>query len=128
MTVVVDTSVLIDHLRGHEGARDVLSHAVRQGERLAASVLTKAELLPGMPRRQRAAASSLFTMLEWVPVDEELAEDAGSLASRYLRSHPGIDMTDYVIAATARRLDAGLWTRNVKHFPMFTGLKAPYSR
>jgi predicted nucleic acid-binding protein len=55
-----------------------------------------------------------------------VAERAGMLANRYLRSHPGVDPVDYVIAATAQHLGAELWTRNLKHFPMFPGLSAPY--
>ena len=47
-------------------------------------------------------------------------------ARRYVQSHPGIGVVDYVIAATAMRLDADLWTRNTKHFPMFADLVAPY--
>ena len=46
--------------------------------------------------------------------------------NRSLPSHPGVDPVDYVIAAMAERLDARLWTRNVRHFPMFAGLESPY--
>lgn len=45
MTVLVDTSVLIDHLRGHRPAREALEAAVGRGELLVASVLTKVEVL-----------------------------------------------------------------------------------
>jgi predicted nucleic acid-binding protein len=38
----------------------------------------------------------------------------------------GIDTADLAIAATAMALDVRLLTRNVKHFPMFAGLAAPY--
>jgi len=33
--------------------------------------------------------------------DDQIAERAGQLANRYLRSHPGVDPVDYVVAATA---------------------------
>lgn len=68
----------------------------------------------------------LFDTIQWIAVDDELADRAGMLANRYLRTHPGIDTVDYVIAATVERLDGTLWTRNLKHFPMFEGLTAPY--
>jgi predicted nucleic acid-binding protein len=55
-----------------------------------------------------------------------MSERAGMLANRYLRSHPGVDPVDYVVAATAQHLGAELWTRNLKHFPMFPGLSTPY--
>lgn len=41
--------------------------------------------------------------------------------------HPDIDLVDYLIAATARSVRADLVTLNVKHFPMFKGLEAPYA-
>lgn len=126
MTIVVDTSVLIDHLRGNDDARNTLHGAVEAGERLTASVLTKVEILAGMRSTEDAATGRLLATLDWIHVDDDLAERAGRLANRYLRSHPGVDPLDYVIAATAIHLKADLWTRNVKHFPMFPELSAPY--
>jgi predicted nucleic acid-binding protein len=126
MAIVVDTSVIIDHLRGDERAHHVLRGAARAGERLTASVMTRAEVLAGMRKSEERTTRRLLNTLDWVAVDAELAERAGLLANRYLRSHPGVDPVDYVIAATVERLDADLWTRNVKHFPMFPGLRAPY--
>lgn len=126
MIIVVDTSVLIDHLRGNELARAALRQAAEGGERLVASVLTKVEVLAGMRASEERATRQLLDRLDWIEVDDALAEIAGGLANRYLRSHPGVDPVDYVIAATVERLGARLWTRNGKHFPMFTRLNAPY--
>ena len=126
MAVVVDTSVLIDHLRGDADARATLRHAAEVGERLTASVLTKVEVLAGMRASEERATRQLLASLQWIEVDDALAERAGALANQFLPSHPGVDPVDYVIAATVERLEAELWTRNLKHFPMFPGLKAPY--
>jgi predicted nucleic acid-binding protein len=126
MAIVVDTSVLIDHLRGDQGARGALLRAAGAGERLTASVLTKVEILAGMRTGEERATRRLLDSLDLIGVDDAVAERAGMLANRYLRSHPGVDPVDYVIAATAQHLDAELWTRNLKHFPMFPGLSAPY--
>jgi hypothetical protein len=126
MTIVLDTSVLIDVLRGDDAARVALEGAVHSGERLVASVLTRLEVLAGARPEETTAIQLLLNSLEWIAVDEQLADDAGQLAARYLRSHPGIDSVDYVIAASALRLQAALWTRNLKHFPMFERLESPY--
>jgi predicted nucleic acid-binding protein len=126
MTLIVDTSVLVDHLRGDERARNVLAEAARVGQRLAASVLTKVEILAGMRPHEERGTRQLLDSLDLIDVDDVVAEQAGMLANRYLRSHPGVDPVDYVIAATAQHLGADLLTRNVKHFPMFPGLAAPY--
>ncbi len=50
----------------------------------------------------------------------------GVIGRRWLPAFTGIDAADFVVAATATLLDARLLTRNVKHFPMFEGLAAPY--
>jgi predicted nucleic acid-binding protein len=126
VTILIDTSVLIDHLRGHEPARRAFASAVRQGERVVCSVLTRVEVLAGVRDGEERPTRLLLDALEWIAVSDALAEDAGLLANRYLQSHPGVDTVDFVIAATARELEAVLWTRNVKHFPMFPGLTPPY--
>ncbi|MFZ0160860.1 MAG: type II toxin-antitoxin system VapC family toxin [Kineosporiaceae bacterium] len=126
MTILLDTSILIDHLRGTPDARAALKAAVRDGERLAASVLTKVEVLSGMRPEEEQATRGLLASLDLIAVDDAVAERAGGLANQYLRSYPGVDPVDYVIAATAQHLDAALWTRNLKHFPMFPELESPY--
>lgn len=126
MTTVVDTSVLIDHLRGDDRARRLVGEAVRSGARVAASVLTKVEILAGVRPHETEATRRLLDRLEWIDVDDEIAEQAGALAARFVRTHPGIEVVDYVIAASAQRLDGQLWTLNVRHFPMFPALAPPY--
>jgi predicted nucleic acid-binding protein len=127
MTALLDTSVLIDHLRGDGRAHRAIKALDERGTGLSASVLTKVELLAGMRSAERSATRRLIEAIAWIDVDDDLAERAGELASRFLKSHPGIELVDYVIAATAQRMGADLVTRNRKHFPMFPGLPDPYS-
>lgn len=126
MIIVVDTSVLIDHLRGSEPAREVLRQGAATGDVLAGSVLTRVEILAGMRAEKEAPTRRLLDLLTWIDVDTALADRAGLLANRYLRTHPGVDPVDFVIAATVEHLNAELWTLNLKHFPMFPELTAPY--
>lgn len=122
---VVDTSVLIDYLRGHPDAVHVLEQAVRGGQ-LHASEITRLEVLAGMRAGEEGATRALLDTLIWHPVGTEVAERAGELGREWLPSHAGIDGADLAIAATVRMLDAGLLTRNVRHFPMFPDLRPPY--
>ena len=125
MTALVDTSVLIDYLRGHEGAATVLERE-RAAAPLQASEISRLEVLAGMRPPEEDATRSLLATLAWHPVDAEVAEDAGSLGRRWLPSHHTIDGADLAIAATVIRTGSNLLTRNVRHFPMFPGLQAPY--
>lgn len=122
---VVDTSVLIDVLRGDPAAAATLHRGRRSGP-LHASEVTRLEVLAGMRPHEEDATRSLFGAFIWHPLDEKLAELAGKLGQAWLPGHRGIDSADLTIAATAIALDAHLLTRNIKHFPMFSGLRAPY--
>ena len=79
-----------------------------------------------MRASEEEAARKLFRAVEWVAVDDDIAERAGQLANQFLRSHLGVDPIDYIIAATAEQLEAQLWTRNLTHFPMYPDLTSPY--
>lgn len=125
MTVVVDTSVLVDHLRGNEAARRALQRALGS-ERVVASVVCKIEVLAGMRPDEERQTYRLFGQLEWADVDDEVAERAGRLAGTFAPTHQRIELADFVVAATAQLLEATLWTRNRHHFPMFPNLRDPY--
>jgi len=59
-------------------------------------------------------------------VTDQIARRAGEFLRSYRRSHSGIDLVDYCVAATAELHGAKLVTLNVKHFPMFPDLVPPY--
>lgn len=124
MTSLVDTSVLIDHLRGDAAAYAALRSA-REAGALHASEITRVEVLAGMRPREQDRTLMLLGSLTWHPVTSHLAEVAGELGRRWLRSHR-LDAADLVIAATAIDTGSDLLTRNVQHFPMFPDLTAPY--
>jgi len=123
---LLDTSVAIDHLRGSPPAVDLLSGLIEVEESLLASEVVRFELMAGVREKEVEALEQFFSALSWVPVGEEVARAAGSLAQRHRRSHSGIDEADYLIAATALLLEADLLTTNVRHFPMISGLKPAY--
>jgi predicted nucleic acid-binding protein len=122
---LIDTSVLIDHTRGVPAAHDALLRALDSGA-LHSSEIVRTELLVLIRERELAAISPLLDQIVWHPVDRPVAERAGQLGRRWLPAHSGIDAADFVIAATTDLLGASLLTRNVRHFPMFDGLRAPY--
>ena len=75
---------------------------------------------------ERRAVARLFDALSLLPVTDAVARTAGSLIRTYRRSHPGIDLADYLIAATAQVGELELITLNVKHFPMIAKLRQPF--
>ena len=121
--VLVDTSVLIDLLRGYPAARAYLRGLP---EVPIASEVTRVEILRGLRGAEREATERLFDALRWAGVDEVIARRTGELGRRWDRHRPGIALADLIIAATAEQLGADLATGNVRHFPMFPTLQPPY--
>ena len=121
--IVVDTTVLIDHIRGVEAA----SHYLRSlGSVPVCSEVTRAELLRGLRHPELHATDRLMAQITWIPVDEAVARRAGELGRRYRRSHASIGIADLLVAATAQLAGARLATSNVRDFPMFRSLRPPY--
>jgi hypothetical protein len=123
---LVDTTIAVDHLRGVRAAVELLTGLTDAGEDLLASELVRFELLAGVRNKELTAFEEFCSALGWVQVTEDVARVAGQLARRYRKSHSGIGVVDYLIAATAIVIDAELLTTNVRHFPMFTKLEPPY--
>ncbi len=110
MTVLVDTDILIDHLRG---ARRFTAAASDMG----ISVVTRAELYAGKRVDERRVDLLLARFREF-PIDRSIAESAGRLC----RS-TGIPMPDALVAATALEHGLVLLTRNLRHFERVAGLQ-----
>lgn len=122
---LVDTDVLVWGLRGSETARRWLRDERERGP-LVISVVTVAELTGGMRSGERERVWALLAALRPEPVTEVIARRAGEFRREFRASHASISTADYLIAATADVLGANLATLNVKHFPMFQGLQAPF--
>jgi len=126
MILVVDTSVFIDHLRGDARASQALLAAEAKRDELWSVVVVRTEILAGMRKGEEPRTRALLDAIRWQDVTVEVADRAGQLARRYLRSHGGVDTVDYLIAATTQLLGGRLLTQNVKHFPMFPRLAPAY--
>ena len=123
--ILVDSDILIAHLRGLDTARDWLIEARGRGP-LAISVISIAELVGGMRSAERREAWRLLTSFRAEPATEIIARRAGDYRRHYRRSHSGIGLGDYLIAGTADVKGYQLATLNVRHFPMFDGLRPPF--
>jgi predicted nucleic acid-binding protein len=122
-SVLIDTCVIIDYLRGRAQARAFL-RAVP--ETPLVSVVTVAELHAGLHfDRQASLFAVLRSQLHVIDVDFAIARQAGLYRRQYSQSH-GVEMLDALIAATAKVHGVRLVTRNARHFPMLADLLVPY--
>jgi predicted nucleic acid-binding protein len=106
---LLDTDVLIDHLRGHR-------HLRLSNPKLQISVVTRCELFSGRNADESTLRRTLNVLKE-VSVNRAIAEKAG-----HIRRTTGIPVPDALIAATALEHEMALLTRNRRHFERVTGL------
>jgi predicted nucleic acid-binding protein len=123
---LLDSSTLIDFLRGEDRAVRFFRLAAEDDDDLWSVVVVRSEILTGMRAGEQGRTFHLFDQIQWLDVDRMVADLAGSMARQYRASHQGIDIVDYIVAAAALSIGAALATQNVKHFPMMAGLQPAY--
>ena len=112
--MLVDTDVLIWHLRGYPQATRRLDELPS----LTLSAVSYLEVLQGM--RNKAELVAVQKMLQRrqavvLPITEAITQRAISLMEELTLSH-GLQMGDALIAATAVEHQLSVLTGNVKHF------------
>ena len=111
--LLLDTNILIDHLRGDPAATALLRDVNSGRVRASISVVTESEVLASraLTRRHLREIEALLSLLPKLAVTSRVARTA----ARFQRLYP-IDIADALIAATAHLAGATLVTRNLKHF------------
>jgi predicted nucleic acid-binding protein len=117
MIVLLDTTVLIDHLRNRPAA-DRVEALVRAGEVLATTGINVEEVVRGLRPKERSAADALFAGLIIVPIGREEGERAGTWRREFAERGITLGQADCLIAAAGASVGANLATGNPKDFPM----------
>ena len=116
-SLLIDSDVLIDHLRKEKQALRFLAAELEKNSLIFVSVISRVEILAGIRKGEDAIVNSLFEILTPVNVDISIADRAGEYLRKYSRSH-SMSIGDALIAATSKEMSLTLITRNVKHYPM----------
>ena len=113
MKYLIDTNILIDHLRGDSKATVFLQHIEEARFQAGISVITEYELLASTKLKE-PDITKIETLLELMP-RLAITSQTVRIAAKFHRNY-GTDMADALIAATAFFAKATLVTRNFKHF------------
>ena len=125
MTVLIDTDILIDYLRG---ISDAVAFVEGNSAEAHISAINIAELYQGVrPGVEQVKLAKTLSSLICLPITSEKAELAG-LFSRDFRPSHGCGLADCLVAATAYLHNLTLATLNLKHFPMLQDVVVPYQK
>ena len=117
-SVLLDSTVIIDHLRGMEGARSRLSALRRRGDDAFVCTITIEEITRGIRPREDDEFLHLLGGLLIAP----LGVPEGRLAGYWRRTSASrgktLSQSDCLIAAATIGVEGRLATGNPKHFPM----------
>ena len=118
MTILLDSSVIIDALNGKRGRNGFLAKRKQAGDTFACSAVSVAEVYAGMRPAEAAVTEEFFESLECIEVTQEIAHLAGNLKYSWERKGKTLSIPDVIIAATTLSFDLHLATDNISDFPM----------
>lgn len=116
-TILLDTSVIFDHLNGRYGRTVYLEQLIEQGHLLACCPVNITEVYAGLRSGEEAKTKAFIDSLECLPVTPAIARQAGLLRRDWRARGQTLSYTDVTIAAVALSNQAPLLTDNRKHFP-----------
>lgn len=116
--VLMDTTVVIDLLRGRDEAVARLRALREAGDSGYVCAITVEETVRGLRPREHDAAQQLFTGLRVVPLGETEGWQAGEWRRTYASRGRTLAQADCLIAAAALAIGGRLATANKKDFPM----------
>jgi predicted nucleic acid-binding protein len=118
---LIDTNVLIDAARGLVAASAFLLAQQAAGA-IRISVISAMELVAGCRNAQELTQVQQFLApVAILPVTEAVSNRARQFMESYFLSH-GLTIPDALIAATAFEYGIPLYTRDLRHFHMISGL------
>jgi predicted nucleic acid-binding protein len=118
MTILLDTSVLIDILNRRGRRSEFFSELLQEGHMFACCAVTIAEVYAGMKPHEKSATEELLGGLEYFETPRKAAERAGQLKAVWSRRGHTLGLPDALIAAVALENGLVVATDNRKHFPM----------
>jgi tRNA(fMet)-specific endonuclease VapC len=117
-TILLDTSVIIDHLNGRHGLTAYLEQLLEQGHLLACCPVNITEVYAGLRPGEETRTADFVDSLECLSVTPAIARQAGLLRRDWQKKGQTLSYTDVTIAAVALSHAVPLLTGNRKHFPM----------
>jgi predicted nucleic acid-binding protein len=99
--ILLDSSVIIDHVNGRLGRTEFLRLLLDQGHVLACCSVNITEVYAGLRSGEEAKTAAFLSSLEFLPVTPEIAQQIGELRRDWQKKGHTLSFTDVTIAAVA---------------------------
>lgn len=123
MILLLDTTVLVDLLRGKQNHRTLVADLVKSGDTLATAAINIAEVYAGMRPNEQGRTEFLLASLDCFSTTPAIARCAGNLKREWAVRGRTLSLPDMIVAATTLEHEAVLMTENRKDFQMIRGLE-----
>ena len=118
MRLVLDSTFLIDHLRGQREAADALARIFEQGDDPVVTEVVVCEVRAGLRPDDERHLAALLEPMEFVQPDPGTAMRAGRWRAELRADGRTLSLADALIAAAADSMGATVVTRNVRDFAL----------
>ena len=114
---LLDTTTIIDHLRGDKKVNFYLEEIGTRGDIVGCCCINITETYTGMKDKEKEQTDKFIESLYYFPVTKEIAKLAGKLKQKYGKKGKTLATSDVIIADTAIAYGLILITKNKKHYP-----------
>ena len=123
----LDTSFLVDFLRGYTDAVNCLAKLQESSEAVTVAAPSIFELIEAAElassKHEEEAIRKVLSSITVLPLDSQSAWTAGEVSASLIMAGEQIGQTDILIAAIALAHGEKLLTRNLKYFARIPGLE-----
>lgn len=114
---LLDTTVIIDHLRGNDRVTAFLEEIGLKGDTAGCCCINIAEVYSGILEKERAKTDRFINSLYYYEVTRLISKTAGQLRQKYSKKGMTPATSDVIIAATTLTFSLILVNKNIKHYP-----------
>ncbi|MFZ3385887.1 MAG: type II toxin-antitoxin system VapC family toxin [Candidatus Hydromicrobium sp.] len=114
---LLDTTTIIDHLRGDKKVSSYLEEIGIRGDIAGCCCINITEVYTGVKEKEKEKTDRFIESLYYFEVTKEIARLAGGLKQKYIKKGKTLATTDLIIAATTMAYGLTLITKNVKNYP-----------
>lgn len=122
MDYLLDTTEIIEHLRGDKAINELLEILVQEGSSIGCCCINIAEVYAGVREHEKLLTEKFLNSLKYFDITFDIGKLAGEIKKMQQENGKVMTIADSFISAVAIKNNLTLITKNTKHFSI-EGLK-----